>query len=345
MNRPLVLLLFASFAARTAAAEPCADIQAKISQLSTILAHKDHRAARLMLSTLLASHGECPALTLAAARLASLRGESKEAQRLFGTYLQDEPDSIAGRAYLARFLMSQENYAQAYTLSSDILTLDPKQPIALAVHGQLLVLKGQTEAGMEELTRAVQLDPDDVETRYQLGVECDQLRRPKDVVEQMEQVVKLNHDNPSAWDYISLGREALGLVDPAEDAYKQGMSVNFKGTDFDYFLDYNYGRFLAKRNRPLESLRHLDRAVQLVPDVRAVWYERAKVYMELGEYTQARRDGERAESLTDQTGGVADLQIYVLLEKIYQRLGMKDLALKYAELGRNALLPRQTDER
>ena len=345
MNRPLILLFLASFAAETAAAAPCTDIQVKISQLSTILAHKDHRPARLMLSTLLASHSECPALTLAAARLASLRGESNEAQRLFGKYLHDEPESISGRAYLARFLMSQENYAQAYALSSDILTLDPKQSTALAVHGQLLLLKGQTEAGMAELTRAVRLDPDDVEARYQLGVECDQLRRPKDVVEQMEQVVKLDHDNPSAWDYIALGREALGLIDRAEDAYKRGMSVNFKGPDFDYFLDYNYGRFLAKRNRHFDSIGHLNRAVQLVPDVRAVWYERAKGYLELGEYTKARSDGEKAESLTDQTSGVADLQIYVLLEKIYQRLGMKDLALKYAELSRNALLPRLTDER
>lgn len=345
MNRPLILLCLASFAAETAVAAPCTDIQIKVSQLSTILAHKDHRTADLMLSALLASHSTCPALTLAAARLASLRGESNEAQSLFGKYLHDEPDSISGRAYLARFLMSQENYTQAYTLSSDILTLDPNQSTALAVHGQLLLLQGKKEAGMEELTRAVQRDPDDVEARYQLGVEYDQLRQPKDVVEQMEQVVKLDHDNPSAWDYIALGREALGLADRAEDAYKQGMSVNFKGPDFDYFLDYNYGRFLAKRNRQFDSVGHLDRAVRLVPDVRAVWYERAKVYLELGEYTKARSDGEKAESLTDQTGGVADLQIYVLLEKIYQRLGMKDQALKYAELARNTLLPRLTDER
>jgi tetratricopeptide (TPR) repeat protein len=106
--------------------------------------------------------------------------------------------------------------------------------------------------------------------------------------------------------------------------------VNHEGQQFDAFLDYNYGRFLAKRNHLAESKLHLDRAVELVPDDRDTWYDRAKLNLRMGNYAQARSDGERAASLVEQTGGIIDLQVYTLLEKIYRRLGEKELADQYA---------------
>jgi len=47
------------------------------------------------------------------------------------------------------------------------------------------------------------------------------------------------------------------------------LAVN-AGHLYDSFLDYNYGRFLMKQNRPSESKEHLDRAVRLTPETRAV---------------------------------------------------------------------------
>ena len=39
-------------------------------------------------------------------------------------------------------------------------------------------------------------------------------------------------------------------------------------------------------------------------------------------------------NIPDAQGIIADLQVYVLLEQIYSRLGEAELARKYAELGR-----------
>jgi hypothetical protein len=79
--------------------------------------------------------------------------------------------------------------------------------------------------------------------------------------------------------------------------------------------------------------------VRLVPDVRATWYERAKVNLRLHNYQQARSDAETAANLTRQTGGIIDLQIYNLLEEVYRRLGETALANKFAELSRDTPPP------
>ena len=128
-------------------------------------------------------------------------------------------------------------------------------------------------------------------------------------------------------------------MDRADAAYKKGLAVNHEGPHFDAFLDYNYGRFLAKRNQLVESKRHLDRAVELVPEFRATWYDRAKLNLRLRNYTEARTDAEKAASLTEQTGGIIELQIYSLLEQIYRRLGETELAEKYAALTRETPPP------
>src|SRR6266576_2236033 len=78
--------------------------------------------------------------------------------------------------------------------------------------------------------------------------------------------------------------------------------------------------------------RHLDRAVELTPDVRAPWYERAKLNLRLKNNQQAREDAERAANIRDSQGIIIDLQLYVLLEQIYTRLGDTELAEKYANL-------------
>jgi hypothetical protein len=59
----------------------------------------------------------------------------------------------------------------------------------------------------------------------------------------------------------------------------------------------------------------------------------------MGNYAQARSDAERAASLTEETGGILNLQVYNLLEQIYRRLGEKELADKYANLTRQTPPP------
>jgi len=115
--------------------------------------------------------------------------------------------------------------------------------------------------------------------------------------------VALRPLDPRAYDYLGLNLEALGETQKAATIYKKGLVVN-KGPLFDYFLAYNYGRFLLKERKVQESNVHLDRAVSLAPETRAVYYERAKLNVILGDYQQARRDAEQASHLQDPSGFV-----------------------------------------
>ena len=96
----------------------------------------------------------------------------------------------------------------------------------------------------------------------------------------------LNPADARAWDYLALNLEPAGDLDGADQAYRKGLQANQPGKYHDAFLDYNYGRFLAKRNDLSASRQHLDRAVELAPQIRAVWYERARLDMRMQNYNE-----------------------------------------------------------
>jgi tetratricopeptide (TPR) repeat protein len=319
-------------------ANACAGAEIQLKSLSTNLNRNEFSAAKDQLTRLKAEHPDCSSILLAEARIKASQGAA-EAIDLFSRYLEKYPNDPAGLAYFARFLIDQRQYQKADELSAAAVSQDVNNPAALAVRGLILTMKRQPKQGEELLIKSCELDPDNAESQFQLGVLYDRTKRPGEAVKHFQKVLDLDPGYASAWDYLALNLEPLGEVDRADAAYRRGLEMNHEGQQFDAFLDYNYGRFLAKRNHLGESKLHLDRAVVLVPDYRDSWYDRAKLNLRMGNYAQARWDAERAASLTEETGGILDLQVYNLLEQIYRRLGEKELADKYADLTRRTPPP------
>jgi len=319
-------------------ADACAGAEIQLKSLSTNLNRNEFPAAEDRLKLLKAEHPDCSSILLAEGRIKASQGAA-EASDLFSRYLEKVPNDPAGLAYFARFLIDQGQYQRADELSDAALSQDVNNPAALAVRGQILIMKRQPAQGEELLIKSCELDPDNAESQFQLGALYDRTKRPGEAVKRFQKVVDLDPGYASAWDYLALNLEPLGEVDRADAAYRRGLEVNHEGQQFDAFLDYNYGRFLAKRNQLAESKLHVDRAVELVPDDRDTWYDRAKLNLRMGNFARARSDAERAASLPEQTGGILDLQVYTLLEQIYRRLGEKELAEKYANLTRQTPPP------
>lgn len=332
-------VLCVSMISSVAFADSCTVSETQLKVISNDLGRNAVTAAETLLTPLEVTYPDCSQLLLLRARIEAAQGSSAEAQGLFSRYLTLMPDDPTGMAYFARFLIDQEQYPQADELSANALDHGPSNAAALAVRGQILAMKRQPQIGMELLNRSCDLDPNNADAQFQLGVLYDRAKRPADAVKHFQRVVDLDPEDARAWDYLALNLEPLGDEDRADADYKKGLAVDKQGPYFDAFLDYNYGRFLAKRNQLVESKQHLDRAVDLVPDFRATWYDRAKVNLRLGNYAQARTDAEKAASITTQTGGIIDLQIYALLEQVYRRLGETKLAEKYAALVRDTPPP------
>jgi tetratricopeptide (TPR) repeat protein len=249
-------------------------------------------------------------------------------------------DPCAGARDLESAAVALDNgeVARADYLSALALALDPDCPQALVIQGRVLSLKGRLREAREALEKAVRVDPANAEARYQLGVWLYRRLAYPEAVEQLEKVVALRPLDARAHDYLALSLEGIGEAERADLAYRSALKVK-DGPFPDAFFDYYYGRFLLKQNRLEESRSHLDRAVALRPDERAVHYERGKLHLALKEYGAARRDAERALSLRDPAGLVLDLQVYYLLATVYARLGETELARKYAELSRTTSIP------
>jgi tetratricopeptide (TPR) repeat protein len=319
-------------------AEGCTGAERQLEAAKLAIAQKNADEADRILSPLQASRPDCPDLLLSLARVRGVKGDIAEANNLFLRYTELEPKDARGHYYFARFLFNTGAYDRAESVTGQAISLDPKYAAPLVLKGQLLAMRGQAPLAEQALQAACALDPNDAVAHFELGSLYDAAKRSTEAVTQFGKVVALNPRDASAWDYLALNLEPSGEVERAEEAYKRGLAVN-QGPGFDSFLDFNYGRFLLKRNRLEESKQHLNRAAELAPQVRAVWYERAKLNLRLQNYREARSDAEQALRLTDSSGVIIDLQVYYLLESIYRRMGETELADKYATLSRNTPVP------
>jgi len=337
--KAILLFVAALWAPCWASAGECTGAENLLQSVSSALAGEALDKAEHILDSLEHSYPNCSETLLDRARLLAVKGNATAAEDAFVRYQELVPDASRGYAYFGRFLLEQRQYARADSTSLIALEKNPNEPAALALRGEILIMKGQAEEGASLFQHALQIDPDNVDANFQLGTLYDKENRHADAVKHFERVVAIDPSDPRAWDYLALNTEIVGEVDRAGEAYRKAEAVNRRGRHFDGFLDYNYGRFLLKGTELKEAKEHLDRAVELTPNVRAVWYERAKVNLSMKKYEYARADGERAATLRDPGGVILDLQIYALLEQIYGRLGNKELASKYAALSRITPVP------
>ena len=344
MRAKSITLLFALCGTWPAFAKPCTGAEARLAQISKALTVNALDIAENALRPLSVSYPDCAEIVLHQARLAQAKGNFSEAAELYYRYTDTDPDDSRGLAYFGGFFLEQRDYMRADALSAAAVNKNPDEPAALALRGQVLMMKGQSSEGKDLLEKAIKLDPDNPEAQFQLGTIYDKVKAAAQAVEHFRKASTLNPHDARAWDYLALNLELMGDLDGTEQAYQKGLQVNQAGRYHDAFLDYNYGRFLAKRNNLSGSKRHLDRAVESAPQVRAVWYERAKLDMRLQNYQQARGDAEKAAACTQQ-GGVIDLQIYSLLSQVYARLGDTALAKKYSDLTRETPPPVRGEQR
>ena len=331
--KPRSICITLAFCVPCAIAEAqCVGAEAQLHSASKALAVEDAVKAAQILDSLEKLYPGCAEISLDRGRIYFLNGDASNAEDMFYRYTELAPDDARGYARLAQVYLNEQRYPRANEASLKALDRNPVDSSALAVRGQIMGMKGDADEGIRMLEIACRLDPGDAESHYQLGVLYALVKRRGDSAKEFEKAIELVPDNASAWDYLSLNLEILGDADRADEAYRKAEVVNHPGRHYDGFLDYNFGRYLTKRNQLKEAKQHLDRAVEAAPEVRAVWYERAKANMSLRDYPAARADAEKAGSLQDARGVVLDLQVYTLLEEVYRRLGEKELANRYAEL-------------
>jgi tetratricopeptide (TPR) repeat protein len=318
----------------------CSGLENPLRSVEQALTKGDVVEAERLLLHLESSRPACGEVLAGLARVRASQKKVDAADQLFLRAVELSPDDPHTYFYFAQFSFDQGDYPRAYDLTEKALNLKNEYPEALILKGQMLAMSGEPGAARKTLEEVCRIAPKNAEAHFQLGVLFDNSKLNREAVEQFRISLALRLLDPRTYDYLGLNLEALGETQEAATVYKRGLLVN-KGPHFDYFLDYNYGRFLLKERKLQESKVHLDRAVSLAPETRAVFYERGKLNMILGDYEQARRDAEQASRLPDPSGFVLDLQVYYLLATVYSHLGEDELARQYAELSKTAVVPIQ----
>ena len=320
--------------------DACSGLDNPLRAAEEALTRGDAAEAERLWLLLQSSRPACGEVLEGLARVRASQKDVNAAEQLFLRAVSLSPDDPHMYFYFAQFSFDHGEYGRAYDLIDKALIRKSEYPEALILKGQMLAMRGEPAAARKTIEEAYRIAPKNAEAHFQLGILFDNSKLNREAVEQFRISVALRPLDPRAYDYLGLNLEALGETQEAATIYKRGLVVN-KGPLFDYFLDYNYGRFLLKERKLQESKVHLDRAVSLAPDTRAVYYERGKLDVILGDYQQARRDAEQASHLQDPSGFVLDLQVYYLLATVYSHLGERELARQYAELSKTATIPIQ----
>jgi tetratricopeptide (TPR) repeat protein len=292
------------------AGSDCEEAQPQLNRVDAAIEQSDLESAGKLLEQLEYLSFRCPNVMVAEGRVALGKGDFRGANMYSELALKNTPDSAP----------------------------------AMLLRGKVLASSGQIGAARDLFEKAGKLDPKNAEAHFELGRILDATKRTPEAVSEFGKVIQLRPHDPRSYDYLALNLERLGETSRAEAAYVSGLKVN-EGPRFDSLLDYNYGKFLLKLNRLSDSKAHLDRAMELAPQVRAVRYDHAKLNLRLGKLADARRDAETALSLPDPNGFILDLQIYNLLATVCTRLDDTASAQKYIDLVRQTPIPMRSRER
>jgi len=209
------------------------------------------------------------------ARLASQAKDYKKEASLLNKALETQPDHIEGLRHLVLARMRSGDAAKAVTAARHLYALQPQDPdtlyllgAALANHlewhdarpimeklvsvrddatahvmlGMTLLNDGDMEAASQQIERALEQNPNEIEAHYYKGVISRQRGDLSGAINEMELVVGANPQHALA--QVELGALALqtGNLDRARQAFEQAVVLSPEVPENHYQLGLAYSR-------------------------------------------------------------------------------------------------------
>jgi Tfp pilus assembly protein PilF len=155
---------------------------------------------------------------VAAVRAGSTSGAKKLEQMLAAS------PSIAVEPYfdLATAQLRERRYDAVETTAQLILSRVPDQPLAIEFLGLARAAEGKRDEAIELLSKAAKLDPDRVETQYNLGVQLTAAGRREEAAAAFQRAVAGRPNFVAAW--IHLGDISAGK--DASAAYERALAID-----------------------------------------------------------------------------------------------------------------------
>jgi superkiller protein 3 len=264
--------------------------------------------------------GKTDALLYRGKALVNLR-QFDVAAAVLRTYAQSTPQS-ADAAYLLAYISFREDKpTESLRLFSDAAKLTPPTANDLTIAALDYVLLNQYSDAAHYLELSLQMNPEDVETRYHLGRVRYQQNQFDLAIAAFQEVIQRDPANVKAFDNLGLSLEAKNQVEAATTAYRRAIELDEKAASHSHQPYLDLGALLSKSNHIDQAIPLLARATEINPSEFQAHYELAKAYFDSTQWEPARQQAEAAVKLSPK-----DSSGHYLLGRIYQRLGRKELA-------------------
>ncbi len=159
-------------------------------------------------------------------------------------------------------------------------------PTSHLLRGQSLIARREYERAIEELQKAVALNPDLPRLQYSLGLAYEQLKRNKEALVAFENELKRSPQDFLTLYYLAYLNEAEGNLNAAERHLDSAMKLAPESPEVNAVA----GKILFKQGKAAEAVKPLEFAAAKKPNDHELRYTLARVYQQLGRKEDAARE-------------------------------------------------------
>jgi predicted CXXCH cytochrome family protein len=191
---------------------------------------------------------------------------------------------------LGAALRAGDKPSEAAAAFEQSLRLRPNSTAALRSMADAWRAAGKPERSAEALSRAVRVDPADALSWLHYGMLESELGRSDSALEKVEKAIALNPDLPGEYSSLAGILLALGQVDRAGAALREGL----RGDPYDSTAHDLTGRVFAVKGATAEALYHFEKANRLRPGYGPHLYDYALMLTKVSRFDEAQQSAEAA---------------------------------------------------
>ncbi len=239
--------------------------------------------------------------------LAYIRTKSFEkAMNYLNKIEKDSEFFVDARIQMASILEDEEKYNEAKKLIEETLAIKPNEPSLYLVLGMIYEIQKEYKKAADIFRKGIDIakDKESAELHFRLGVVLDKMKRQKEALRQMEEVIKINPDHAEALNYLGYSLAEKGIeLDRAEQLIKKALAIKPKSA---YIID-SLGWVYYKKGKIKKALPLIEKASKLMPNDPIVTEHLAEIYFKLGKFKEAlsiykkviKLDSKKAKQLKD----------------------------------------------
>jgi len=126
--------------------------------------------------------------------LAKQKRFAEKTREFYGKVLEANPANLDVKTKMAMTYLSEQNPMQGITMLREVLTVDPKNELALLNMGMLSIQSGQHERAVARLQELVKINPNHIQGRLLLGIALMNSGDRLGAKEQFEKVKQMDND-------------------------------------------------------------------------------------------------------------------------------------------------------